>query len=336
MYVFCVGMYRSCSTWQYNVACRLLERHRGASRLGVRSEEGFLEVERRGPGPEAWQVLKSHDGNPSFVAALARGQALALYSYRDLRDVTFSLMHKFVQTFEQVLAPEGLVPRCIRNDEFWKTQPRTLSQQYERLVQDPLAGVREIASHLDIDPATGEAESLVDEFSLAANRQRAERFAEQQRQEGHDLGDPVNALLWDPHTLLHWNHIRTGEVGSWRRLADPLQLLALALTCGPWLIERGYERDLSWGLPGLEQTEAVVRQEAPALRTQVEQDRRHIHELEAALDSSRRAVEQLEAQLAPYHEIGPGALDVARRAKQLALRFPRLARWGRHLLQRPA
>jgi hypothetical protein len=336
MYVFCVGMYRSCSTWQYNVACRLLERHRTASRLGALTEEGFLEVERGGPDPGAWHVLKSHDGNPSFAAALAEGRALALYSYRDLRDVVYSLMHKFAQTFEQVTAPEGLVPRCIRNDGFWQDQPRTLCQRYERLVQDPLAGVREIASHLGIDPAAGEAEALVDEFSLAANRQRAERFADRQRQEGRDLSDPANALLWDPHTMLHWNHIRTGEVGAWRRQADPLQQLALALACGPWLIERGYEPDLSWGRPGLEQAAAVVRQEAPALRNQVEQDHQRIQVLEAALDSTRRSVEELEARLAPYQDIGAGALEVARRAKRLALRFPRLAGWSRRLLRRPA
>src|SRR5438067_7889431 len=33
MYVFCVGMYRSCSTWQYNIVCRLVERHRLGHRL---------------------------------------------------------------------------------------------------------------------------------------------------------------------------------------------------------------------------------------------------------------------------------------------------------------
>jgi hypothetical protein len=245
-------------------------------------------------------------------------------------------MHKFAQSFEQVIAPEGLLPRCIRNDGFWKAQPRTLSQQYERLMLDPLVGVREIASHLGIDVAAGEAESLVYEFSLSANRQRAERFAEQQRQEGRDLSDSANALLWDPETMLHWNHIRTGEVGSWRRLADPLQLTALALACGPWLIERGYEQDLSWGRPGLEQAAVVVRQEMPAFRAQVEQAQKQIHELEAALASARRSVEELEARLAPYQDIGAGALEVARRAKGLALRFPRLAGWGRHLLRRPA
>jgi hypothetical protein len=336
MYVFCVGMYRSCSTWQYNVACRLLERHRQASRLGVLTEEGFREVERREPSPGVWHVLKSHDGTTAFAAALAAGRALALYAYRDLRDVAYSLMHKFAQTFEQVTAPEGLLAVCLRNDGLWQGQPRTLCQRYERLVQDPLAGVRDIAAHLGIQPSAGEAEALVDEFSPAANRGRTARFAERQRQEGRNLGDPANALLWDPHTLLHWNHIRTGEVGSWRRQADAVQQLALALTCGPWLIERGYEPDLCWGRSGLEQMAAVVRQEVPALRNQAEQAHHRLRELQAALDASGRTVEELEARLAPYQGLGEGALAVARRAKRLGLRFPRLAGWGRRLLRRGA
>src|SRR5437764_423757 len=34
MHVFCVGMYRSGSTWQYDVVSHLLEKHRGGRRLG--------------------------------------------------------------------------------------------------------------------------------------------------------------------------------------------------------------------------------------------------------------------------------------------------------------
>ena len=32
--VLCAGMYRACSTWQYEVAAHLVEEHRGGQRLG--------------------------------------------------------------------------------------------------------------------------------------------------------------------------------------------------------------------------------------------------------------------------------------------------------------
>lgn len=350
MYVFCVGMYRSCSTWQYNVACRLLERHRGASRLGALTADAFLEVDRRGHDPACWQVLKSHDGDPAFAAALGEGRALALYSYRDLRDVAFSLAHKFGQPFEQVTVEGGPLPGCLTSDAFWRAQPRTLCQPYERLIADPLTGVREIAAHLGIDPADGEAESLVEEFSLSANRERMDRFADRLRREGRDLNDPANALLWDPDTLLHWNHIRTGEVGSWRRLAGPSQIATLVVLCGSWLIERGYERDLTWGRDGLDYLADLTRREVPALQEQLAQSRnqlqeqavaleaarRSLEEQTAALEAARRTVEELEARLAPYDGIGLGALGIARRAKRIGQRFPRLAGWARHLLRRSA
>jgi hypothetical protein len=350
MYVFCVGMYRSCSTWQYNVACRLLERHRGASRLGALTADAFREVDRRGQEPAAWQVLKSHDGDPAFAAALGKGRALALYSYRDLRDVAFSLAHKFGQPFEQVTAEGGPLPGCLVNDAFWRAQPRTLCQQYDRLIEDPLAGVREIAAHLGIETAEGEAGSLVEEFSLSANRERTDYFADQLRREGRDLDDPANALLWDPDTLLHWNHIRTGEIGSWRRLAGPSQVATLVVLCGSWLIERGYERDLAWGRVGLDYLTNLTRREVPALREQLVQSgnllqeqagaleaaRRTLEEQAAALGVARRNVEELEARLVPYDGIGPGALGIARRAKRLGQRFPRLAGWARHLMRRSA
>jgi len=336
MYVFCVGMYRSCSTWQYNVACRLLERHRDARRLGPLTEEAFQEIDRRGHDTSSWLVLKCHDSNPSFAAALAEGRALALYSFRDLRDVCYSLMHKFGQTFEQVTEPRGLLRGCVAGDAFWTAQTRTLCQQYERLMEQPLAGVREIAAHLGVEPAEGEAESLVDEFSLPANRQRAAHFADRLRQEGHDLSDPANALLWDPDSLLHWNHIRTGEAGSWRRLSDSSQLATLALACGPWLIERGYETDFSWARAGLDYLENVLHNGVPAFQRHVLLSREIRQEQAASLESARRTMEELEARLSSYADLGPDALGVARAAKHFSLRFPRLARWAKRVMGRTA
>src|SRR5262249_16846359 len=101
MDAFCVGRYRSCSTWQYAVTSHLLERHRGGQRLGYLSGEEFDRQE-QGPTP-AWRVLKSHEGHPVFAAALAAGRARSVYAYRDLRDVAFSLAHKFSTSFEEVV-----------------------------------------------------------------------------------------------------------------------------------------------------------------------------------------------------------------------------------------
>ncbi len=247
MDVFCVGMYRAGSTWQYDVASQLLERHRAAQRLGFVTGDHYSPPS--DPAP-AWRILKAHDAHPAFSDMLQRRQALALYCYRDLRDVCFSLMHKFGASFAEVVERRRLLHLCLDNDAFWRAQPGVLCQRYEALTTDPAAAAAEIAAQLGVALAAGEATAVAEEYSLTANQWRAIELANRLREQGVDLADPANANRWDARTLLHWNHIRSGRVGDWRRQATRRQLTRLAEICGPWLIANGYARDGQWAQPG--------------------------------------------------------------------------------------
>ena len=143
--VICGGMYRSCSTWQYEVVGHLIERHLQGERLGYLAGEEYAARyaplsrcaihTRAGRGP--WRVLKSHEGHRSFARALCSGRALAVYTYRDIREVVFSLTHKRSLAFEDLLR-QGMVHQLLVNDRFWRAQPRVLIQRYEELVADPV------------------------------------------------------------------------------------------------------------------------------------------------------------------------------------------------------
>ncbi|HWE38244.1 MAG TPA: hypothetical protein VG406_16860 [Isosphaeraceae bacterium] len=240
MDVFCVGMHRAGSTWQYQVAGALVERHRAGRRLGFVTGAAY-----RGPIDGSWRALKSHDGHATFAAALQSGHALALHSYRDLRDVAYSLAHKFGLSFEE-FARRGILAPVLENDRFWRAQPGVLHQRYESIVADPEEGIAAIADHLKFALADGEARALAAEFSKEANRGRTERLAAQLVAQGVDLARRENALWTDPETLLHWNHIRGDRGRPWAELATPEHRAYLAHACGAWLIEHGYEADDSW------------------------------------------------------------------------------------------
>jgi hypothetical protein len=244
MDVFCVGMYRSGSTWQYDVVCHLLERHRDGRRLGFVTGAEFAELSEG--KADCWRVLKAHDAHPAFAA----GRALAVYSFRDLRDVAYSLLHKFGGSFAEVIGRQRRLHLCMDNDAFWTARPRTLCQRYEEIMARPAEAVVALAAHLGVELAEGEAEAVAAEYSLKANLWRTVVLANRLRGEGVDLDDPANALRWDGQTLLHWNHIRAGRVGGWRDEATPRELAVLARLCGAWLIARGYEPDLSWAQHG--------------------------------------------------------------------------------------
>lgn len=242
MYVLCVGMYRACSTWQYEVVAHLLERHRDGVRLGYLTGEQFEKRDKPGNSDDVWNVLKSHEEHGRFSRALSEGRAIAVSAHRDVRDVVFSLMHKRKIDFE-TLVTQGMIHQVLANDRFWSGQPRSITQRYDRLVEDPTTGVEELAAHLGLTLKPGEAAEVAAEYSFQANRKRAMELGQRLQQGGVDLDDPSIAQAHDRRTLLHWNHMREGRVGDWRERATPRQRAVLARLCGRWLEAHGYEPD---------------------------------------------------------------------------------------------
>jgi hypothetical protein len=235
-------MYRACSTWQYEIIAHLIEKHWNGVRLGYLTGEKFAAFDDVWADRACWSVLKSHEGDQRFAARIAEGRALAVYAYRDIRDVVFSLMHKRRVSFE-TLFRQGMIHQILVNDRFWTTQPGVLCQRYEELIADPVAGVEQLAGHLGLGLAPGEAAAVAAEYSFQANRQRTERMGLRLRAEGVDLDDPTNVQYYDSRTLLHWNHLREGRPGNWRDLATPRQRAILARLCDGWLARHGYETD---------------------------------------------------------------------------------------------
>jgi hypothetical protein len=306
-YVFCAGMPRSGSTWQYQVVSHLIEKYRGGVRGGfLERPADFARIAEQTAGRAPWLTLKTHNGYPAYAAALRDGRALAVYSYRDLRDVTFSLMHKMRLSFEEIVGQLQLV-QCLNDHAFWTAQPNVLCQRYETIVSDPAACVAEVAAFLGIRLADGEAERLAAAYSLEANRVRAQELARKLRDKGIDLDAADSAVLHDEHSQLHWNHIRAGRVGGWRDEATPEQLAVLAKECGLWLIENGYERDLTWGLPTIHHLCAALEATQRELKAERESHAKALHELMA------------------LKQFGSFALTVARQLHRVAGWFPRLS-----------
>jgi Sulfotransferase domain len=245
--VICAGMYRACSTWQYEVVAHLLEHHRAGRRLGYLTPEEYVRTGRadaRKDGPNlppnpGWNVFKSHDADRCFARSIGQGRAVVVYAYRDVRDVVFSLMHKRSLTFEQLLR-QGMIHQVLANDRFWARQPGALIQRYDAILADPVGAVAELARYLGIDPEVGEVERIAHEYSLASNKARTDALRRRLEQEGVDLKESANSLICDPATLLHWNHVRDGGSGSWFAEATPRQRVILEKLCGRWLKSHDY------------------------------------------------------------------------------------------------
>jgi hypothetical protein len=254
-------MYRACSTWQYEVIAHLLERHRGAVRIGYLTGDQFEELDNREGDDPSWKILKSHEEHGRFARVLAEGRAIAVYAHRDVRDVAFSLMHKRKIDF-RTLVTQGMVHQVLANDRFWSRQPRSITQRYDRLIADPTTGVEELAAHLGLTLEPSEAARIAAEYSFEANRQRTLHLGQRLQQSGVNLDDPSIAQAHDRQTLLHWNHMREGRVGDWRARATPMERSTLARICGRWLDAHGYEADDPKEIAQARNAEPRVRFEA--------------------------------------------------------------------------
>ncbi|MHC5538715.1 sulfotransferase domain-containing protein [Singulisphaera rosea] len=242
MYVLCAGMYRACSTWQYEVIAHLLERHRGGDRLGYLTGEEFAERDRATRDHAGWTILKSHEGHRQFSKVVAEKRAIVVYAHRDVRDVVFSLMHKRGVSFRRLFR-QGMIHQILVNDRFWSRQPNVLTQRYEQVVANPVEGVLQLANHIGIEISEPEAAEVASEYSFQTNRKRTQELVARLRDQGVDLEDPSNLQYYDHRTLLHWNHMREGRPGNWRELASPRERAILSRLCDSWLINHEYEAD---------------------------------------------------------------------------------------------
>ena len=253
--IICAGMYRACSTWQYEVVAHLIEQHYDGERLGYLTSEQYTALrtsEVRSPEPntkQSWRVFKSHDADRVFAAAVRQQRVRVVYAYRDVRDVVFSLMHKRGLKFEQLLR-QGMIHQVLANDRFWMAQPDLLIQRYEDLIADPASGVMTLARFLGIALEQSEAGRIAEMYSQEANRARTEALRDRLEQSGLNLDSAANAQICDPKTLLHWNHLRPGGGGSWITKAEPSHRVVLQRLCRRWLLARGYDLDLTRGRVG--------------------------------------------------------------------------------------
>ncbi|MCC6386231.1 MAG: glycosyltransferase [Dehalococcoidia bacterium] len=232
--VIVCGMYRSGSTWAYNVAYQVLHERGSVERLGV--VDGNDHRWTLG-GPAI--LAKWHEPDEQYALWLRDGTALGLYSYRDLRDVAFSMAHKLGISFDELVAA-GWLERFQAADAFWRSLPNVLVQRYEDLAADPPAAAAEIADHLGVTLTRAARDRIAAETSREAHGALVETLRGRLEASGVDLSDPANALLSDPETQLHWNHIRHGATG-WEDLATPEQRRVLEERCGDWLRANGYE-----------------------------------------------------------------------------------------------
>ena len=242
MFAVCAGMFRSGSTVQYQIVSHLVERYLGGKRLGF-VDWGVLDEFRQEAIDRQWRVLKVHAPNDSRIALIPTPGSICFYTYRDIRDVIYSLMHMHNTSFETVVP--SLLSQILASDKYWRSHPTTLVQRYEDTVLETRRMTSEIADFLGIALRTSEVERIGQTYSLSENRRRVRQLNTTLGEPGCDH-TPTSRGEKDDFSQLHGNHIRDGRAGTWRHEANEEEVGQMRQLCSDWLIANGYERDRQW------------------------------------------------------------------------------------------
>lgn len=248
MWIFCCGMQRSGSTLQFQITARLVEEAGLGRRVEWVKPERFGKLRKELANEEGWKVFKIHVCTDKMAKEFKHGNAMGVYTYRDLRDVFVSTMRKYDTSFAQ-LYEGGFLEDCLEQYRRWTALPRVLTSKYEDMIADLPREVARIAAHLGLDLPAETYEHIANEHTL--ERQK-ERIAEAINN-GALVEGVIKGMFYNPDTNLHTNHIHEGAVGGWKNVLSAAQAAQIEDEAGDWLVAHGYE---------LAQTEHVLQKES--------------------------------------------------------------------------
>lgn len=233
MWVFCGGMFRSGSTVQYQIASHLVEHWGRGRRITWHSPDEFEAVRLTHSDEPGLLVFKAHGLTAAMREELDRRGGRVITVHRDIRDVVVSALRKNDWSFRHIWK-NGYLQRWTRRFEDWAALPNALVSRYESLVGDLEDEARRISGLLELPADEALVNSVASEYAIDRQQERLAHIREKQSR--------GMLTKFDPHSLLHFNHVASGEVGIFRRALAPAEIRAIEDVCGEWLDRWGYPR----------------------------------------------------------------------------------------------
>lgn len=235
MWIFCCGMPRSGSTLQFQITARLVE----DSGLGKRVEwcrpADFPRLRNKYSNYKKMKVFKSHVATDDIIQEFDRQNAMGVYIYRDIRDVVVSHMRKYSTGFQDLLKIK-FIDKWIGNYYKWVNLEQVLVSKYEEVFSDLGTEVKRISNHLGLSLSQPRCLEIAAEFALNKQLDRIEKF--KTTLPPRELNE--NGVTFDPHSLLHTDHIHSGEIGAWKKYLTGKEVREIEGKAGKWLETNGY------------------------------------------------------------------------------------------------
>lgn len=239
MWVFCCGMKRSGSTVQYQITREIVETNGLGKALGWVEPAQFPQLKATYTDFHGFLVVKSHRYLETAEDLFMKKQAKAVYVYRDIRDVVISMMEKYQAPFWKIVA-SGNIQRILKDYQRWNGVNDILVSRYDTMVADLQLETLRIADHLGVKLNDRSARGIAQKYSLEQQLERIRGF------DYNNVGAKSGSSTYDPVSLLHPNHIRSGKTGQWTTRLSGIQSALIEDIGFIWLIEKGYSVESSW------------------------------------------------------------------------------------------
>jgi len=192
------GMFRSGSTWAYNVARVLLLSRSPATFGEYRDDVGAALASR--DAAVAHHLIKTHTPDAVGRALIRDGACCTICTYRNPLECIASHMETFGAPFDGVLA---LAAEALPLLEFYTMATGVLFIAYEDITARPEDVVGDIANYLGVAISAADATAVAERFS----KDNVARFAA--RLHDHATGKVGVPDAWDSVTLFSSRHVRT-------------------------------------------------------------------------------------------------------------------------------
>ncbi len=198
-------MYRSASTWSYNVCLEILE-SQGRSVVGAHSPS-FAETLSGMADPSADLVFKAHSLDTLSLQMISQGDGKAVYTHRNPLDAIASGITFLNISFEQMFE---FMADSVRTLEQLQHLQRGLFISYEEIMADAVCQITDMAAYLEQSLTAAQTAAIAEHNAFAAVKAFVDRF--DTLPEERIFRAPAN-WAYDRRTLLHRNHLQGGRSG---------------------------------------------------------------------------------------------------------------------------
>lgn len=228
--IICVGLYRSASTWAFNVIAEIARRHGPVQAIYA---DDPADIAAQLSDAATCVVVKTHVPTPALRLLAEFGSLHMVLTVRDPLDCVASLMDQFGESFEvasldiaaSAAAISALPAAC-----------RPLVLRYEDPVARGAETVRSIADRIGVSLARDEAEAIADRFSADAVRSHVDRLTA----EGLFDARPPR-LQFESGTQWHPGHVGPGHPGRHAGILTPAQVAVVRSMTRRLRRDLGYE-----------------------------------------------------------------------------------------------